>query len=752
MAIKLSGMISGMDTDAMIDELVKAYSARKDSTVKAQKSLEYKQDAWKDMNSKIYSLFSGKLSNLRFSSNYAIKSVKASNENKVTVSGSSKAVNGTQELQITSLAKSGYLTGGVISGADGAKIKGDSKLSELGITTGNLTLTSAGKSKSIEVTSDMTINQLVAKFKDAGVNANFDEANQRFFISAKNSGASNDFSLSGDNAAGTDVLKKLGLYTVSSADISAYEDYITKAGTKDSEYIQNLAKNDYLNQLINEHISSLNEKKTAQSNIVKDNNAKINEEEAKKTFAALSDEDKDKKIAELNDKITALNEKISGETDQATIDGLNEELADLQAEVTLYEEIKAEVGSSDADDFKDKLNAYNAKIDEAIAPYKEASETANAEIKALDEQIKEAQGMLKGTIDSKEGYLADKATVDYTSADYTKYVAEYNEKFDYANEMVAAYKEYQSLVEAGSTDKDRINALKEQLGMSQDETGAVRIEGADAELYLNGAKFTSNTNNFQINGLTITTHALTAEDETISVTTETDVDGIYNMIKDFFKEYNEVLKAMETGYNAASAGDYEPLTDEEQEALTDKQIEKWETKVKDAILRKDDTLSSIINLFRTNMMKTFEVDGESLSLSSFGVKTLSYFSAADNEKGSYHIDGDADDTAVSGNADKLKSAIASDPDKVINFFSQLTNNLYIQLNKKMGTSTYSSAYKVYNDKTMKKQYEDYEDKIDEWEKKVDAMREKYEKQFAAMETALSKLQSQSSYFSSMLGY
>ena len=245
---------------------------------------------------------------------------------------------------------------------------------------------------------------------------------------------------------------------------------------------------------------------------------------------------------------------------------------------------------------------------------------------------------------------------------------------------------------------------------------------------------------------------MTAEDETISVTTETDVDGIYNMIKDFFKEYNEVLKAMETGYNAASAGDYEPLTDEEQEALTDKQIEKWETKVKDAILRKDDTLSSIINLFRTNMMKTFEVDGESLSLSSFGVKTLSYFSAADNEKGSYHIDGDADDAAVSGNADKLKSAIASDPDKVINFFSQLTNNLYIQLNKKMGTSTYSSAYKVYNDKTMKKQYEDYEDKIDEWEKKVDAMREKYEKQFAAMETALSKLQSQSSYFSSMLGY
>ena len=47
---------------------------------------------------------------------------------------------------------------------------------------------------------------------------------------------------------------------------------------------------------------------------------------------------------------------------------------------------------------------------------------------------------------------------------------------------------------------------------------------------------------------------------------------------DFFKEYNEVLKAMEEGYNAPSAGSYEPLTDEEQEALTDKQIEKWQEK------------------------------------------------------------------------------------------------------------------------------------------------------------------------------
>jgi len=264
--------------------------------------------------------------------------------------------------------------------------------------------------------------------------------------------------------------------------------------------------------------------------------------------------------------------------------------------------------------------------------------------------------------------------------------------------------------------------------------------------------FESNSNNFQINGLTITAHAVTDDDEVITVTTDTDVDGIYNMVKDFFKEYNEVMKGMQESYNAASAGDYEPLTEEEMESMTDKQIEKWEKKLTTAALRKDSSLSSIMSLMKTAMVQSFEVNGETLNLASFGIKSAGYFEVDSNERNLYHIDGDADDKLVSGNADKLKTAIANDPDRFVEFFSKLTDNLYTQLNKKMSSSSLSSAYTVYNDKYMKQQYERYDDKISDWEDKVDAIREKYEKQFAAMETALSSLQSQSSYFSQMLGY
>ena len=69
---------------------------------------------------------------------------------------------------------------------------------------------------------------------------------------------------------------------------------------------------------------------------------------------------------------------------------------------------------------------------------------------------------------------------------------------------------------------------------------------------------------------------------------------------------------------------------------------------------------------------------EQLHLSDFGINTLGYFNAPDNEKNAYHIDGDPDDTNTSGNGDKLKTAIANDPERVVSFFTQLSKNLSLK--------------------------------------------------------------------------
>ena len=95
--------------------------------------------------------------------------------------------------------------------------------------------------------------------------------------------------------------------------------------------------------------------------------------------------------------------------------------------------------------------------------------------------------------------------------------------------------------------------------------------------------------------------------------------------------------------------------------------------------------------------------------------------------------------------------LASDPDTVQSFFSQLSNNLYDKLNVLMKSTQYSSVYTVYEDKRMKTEYSDYDKKIAEAEEKLKDLEDRYYKQFSAMETALGSMNSQSSYFSSLLG-
>ena len=347
-------------------------------------------------------------------------------------------------------------------------------------------------------------------------------------------------------------------------------------------------------------------------------------------------------------------------------------------------------------------------------------------------------------------------SVDYadTNADYQKYVKTYEDKLAYAKDMVDYADLYEKSKKADgltTAEKTQLDELKAKYGELYN-SGAVKIDGQDAIIELNGAEFISNSNSFQINGLTINAKALTDEDEIITITTDTDVDAIYDKIKSFFKEYNELMTEMATKYNAPSAGDYEPLTEAEEEELSETQLEKWEGILKTASLRRDGTLSTVMSSMKSVMIKSYQIDGKTYSLSSFGIKTAGYFTAEDNEKANYHIDGDPDDESSKANADKLKAALVADPENTIEFFSNIMKDLYKTLSDKLSKSTStSSAFKIYNDKTMQSQYDSYTKKLSTWEDKIEDYRDKYVKKFSAMETAMAKLQSQTASLSSFFG-
>ena len=197
MAIRLSGMNSNLDTESMVKALVSAYSITKDNLVKSQTKLSWQKDAWKTMNTKIYTFYSKNITNMRLTSSYGKKSSSISDSTIAKVSSSTSAVNGTQNLEVSKLAASGYLTGGTISKTTSEDATLSSKLSEINglsaFTSGSINIGVGTNSTTIDLTADTTVTGLVNKLKAAGVNASFDESNQRFFISAKASGADNDF-------------------------------------------------------------------------------------------------------------------------------------------------------------------------------------------------------------------------------------------------------------------------------------------------------------------------------------------------------------------------------------------------------------------------------------------------------------------------------------------------------------------------------------------------------------------------------
>lgn len=674
MPIRITGMNSGLDTESIITELVKAEKTKVDSVKKKQTVLQWKQDAWKELNSKIYKLFQNTLGNMRLATDFSKKVTDISNPSIAKVISSDDAMNATQTLKVKELASTGYMTGAKLEkDKDGNKIDVTKQtlLKDLGIEAGStITVATGDKTTDIRISEDTTLAGFVASLKDAGVEANYDEKNKRLHIASTKSGKDNDFSITASDSAGTNALDKLGILSYGEKELEAYQKYADLGKPENALAKQEKIEGDIAKRLEN-YISkreSLLKKQTEQQEALDESKAAFS------TKYGENVEDVDKDL--LKQSIDTLKAQIEADGDSAT-ESDKEKLAELQGKLSAVEN-------------------YESKA---------------KELDATTQSLNDVEAYLDPADPTKAG---TKLTTEVTDA--------WNKKIAEAEKVVSA----------GS------------LG------GIERQYGKDAVIELNGVEYRGESNTFEVNGLTIT--ALQKSEEEVTLTTRRDTEGVYNIVKNFLKEYNAIINEMDKLYNAESTKGYEPLTDDEKSELTDSEIEKWETKIKDSILRRDSNLSSLSSAMKNIMLQGATVNGKQMYLSSFGIETLGYFSSAENEKNAYHINGDEDDAAVSSKTNDLKAAIAADPDTVISFFSQLAQNLYAELDKQSrsidGVRSFGSFY---DDKRMEDEYKNYTTKIKKQEDKLTALQDKWYNKFAAMETALAKLQSNQSAVSSLLG-
>lgn len=632
MAMRMTGLVSGMDTESMVKELVSASSEKVNKIKQKKQDVEWKKEIWSGLNTKIYNFYKTQLSAFKTVSNYKTKKATASDETKVTIKAGAGATNGTHTVSVEQTASSAYLTG------DNIKTYGKS----------------------------------YTGYNDAGLSTKFEDMT--------------DADGNSLNLKGQTILFSEGTETIKFVLGGEGEDGVAS-------------------------LSELNEKLAANEN-----------------FKGLSASIKDGKLTFGNATATT---NDSGDLVGTTF------FVDAQA-----------LGLSGAISYdKDSENGNALSADfTAKVKYEFTSEDISGSTKLAD------LGISVGTsfsVNGKDFVVDDKSTIDdFTTALSTMGVSA---SFDAAQGRF-----YINASKTGAANDFNVtssdpNAL-DILGLGSEAT---KIDARDAIIYYNNVKYTSDSNTMTINGMTITAKAKT--DTAVNIEVSADTDSAYNTIKNFVKAYNDLIDEMNKYYNEKDSG-YDALTDDEKSKLSDTQIEKWEEKAKQGLLRRDDTLQTLLSAMRTNLNKGVTVtlaDGttKTMTLASIGIVTGDY-----SENGKLHILGDEDDEEYASQDNKLRAALESNDNIVSQIIGGTKDNpgvgsqMYTYLQKSMsrieGTR---SSQTFYNDKTMDSELDDYEDEISKWEDKLQDLEDKYYNQFSKMETAMAKLQSQQSYLSSLFG-
>jgi flagellar hook-associated protein 2 len=306
--------------------------------------------------------------------------------------------------------------------------------------------------------------------------------------------------------------------------------------------------------------------------------------------------------------------------------------------------------------------------------------------------------------------------------------------------------------------------------------GGSLTAGKDAEMYVSyggsdPVKITSSSNTFNVDGLSVTASGtfgdiVTDEDgnvtsydssASVSFTASANVDKATERVKAFIEAYNALVEEVNTHVTTRPDSDYEPLTEEQEEEMTEEEIEKWNKKAKAGIIYNDTEVQDFAYELH-GMMTDILQGGISYSdLQDIGI-TLS----------SDHADGGQ----LTFDEDKFRAAMESDPEKVQNIMcgsdsntgfgstinSQFTpyatryasrnGNTYGRLIEVAGSEKITSTK---NTNQIYKTIQDLNSQKDRWDLKLEKEEDRYIKQFANLETLINQMNSQASYLSGLSG-
>lgn len=367
----------------------------------------------------------------------------------------------------------------------------------------------------------------------------------------------------------------------------------------------------------------------------------------------------------------------------------------------------------------------------------------------------EADGTYKLNINGTEISLDKKSTISSMMSAVNKSAAGVTMTYSsLTNSFTLESKEFGGAgkVEVGDT------SLGRSLGLVDDNGTVGASEGQNAIFEINGQEVYLNDNTYTLDGNTFTFNDNMTIGETYTVNIAKDSTTVKDALKKFVESYNKLIDDVYGYIGKSPAKDddgntYEPLTNAEKEEMSEDEITKWEEKAKQGVLYNDSTVSTIMSQMRSALYTNVTLDdGSKFGIYNLGIKTSSEWS----EHGKLQIDENAFDKAFENNEDAIIKLFTDSDTGMMKKLNSVINgavkssgaaNTRGTLVRKAGKADSS----VTTDSTIYKEMVKMQDRLKELQDRYNTKEEYWWKVFTNMETAMADLNSQTSYISSYLG-
>lgn len=416
--------------------------------------------------------------------------------------------------------------------------------------------------------------------------------------------------------------------------------------------------------------------------------------------------------------LSAASDGVSSKSATGSLTSVNDTSATTYAKNTKLSDIESSV----------KDNGLSFTINDGSASKTIVYTAEQAKTKTLDDLMKDINGTGLNVTASLDG-----GKLTLTNADSTKDITLTVDAMDTTDKATSSRAFLNTMFNAGLT--------------SGTTTDTLTVTGTNGSVTIDGKDYA--TTSSKINVANVTYNVSAVGSATVSVSQDT--DKIIENVKKFVEDYNKMLDSLNSKYNETRYSDYDVLTKSQENAMTQDQITKWNEKAKSGLLYHDQTLGKIISAMREAIYTPVEsVDSSYNTMMSIGIESST-------DRGHLRLD-----------EDKLKKALAADPDCVYQIFASsgdavnakgesytdynkegVINRITDKVNENLktmksyaGTSSSASDGSTLGDLILEMQT-----KMSNFKTMMDAFEKSLYKKYDAMEQAIQKLSMQMGYIS-----